>query len=61
MKMKKLFAGTVLATVLTASAAVALERPATQPVRGTEGPDVRLSQSDQSTQPIKGVEGPGIR
>lgn len=59
--MKKLFAASVIATVLAASAAAALERPATQPVRGTEGPDVRFSQNDQSTQPIKGIEGPGIR
>jgi hypothetical protein len=59
--MKKLLATCIIATVLAASAAVALERPATQPVRGTEGPDVRLFQNDQATQPIKGVEGPGIR
>ncbi len=60
--MKKLFAAGVIATVLAASTALAFELPSDpQPIRGTEGPDVRLTQDDQSTQPIKGVEGPGIR
>ncbi|HSC70318.1 MAG TPA: hypothetical protein VLH58_03145 [Candidatus Methylomirabilis sp.] len=59
--MRKLFVASVIATVLAASTAMAFELPATQPVRGTEGPDVRLTQSDQATQPIKGVEGPDNR
>jgi hypothetical protein len=59
--MRKLFVASVIATVLAASTAFALELPATQPIRGTEGPDVRLTQDDQATQPIKGVDGPDIR
>ncbi len=60
--MKKLFAAGLIATVLAASTAFAFELPSgPQPIRGTEGPDVRLTQNDQPTQPIKGVEGPGIR
>ena len=61
MKMKGLFVANVVAAVLAASTAVALELPATQPIRGTEGPDVRLTQNGQPMQPIKGIEGPGIR
>jgi hypothetical protein len=60
--MKKLLAAGVIATVLAASTAFAFELPSTpQPIRGTEGPDVRLTQSGQPTVPIKGVEGPGTR
>ena len=60
--MKKLFAASVFATVLAASTAFAFELPsAPQPIRGTEGPDIRLTQDDQSTQPIRGSEGPDIR
>lgn len=59
--MRKAFAATLIATLLAASAALAFELPPTQPIRGTEGPDIRLTQDDQSTQPIKGTEGPGIR
>ncbi len=59
--MKKVFAATLIATLLAASTALAFELPSTQPIRGTEAPDIRLTQDDQSTQPIKGTEGPGIR
>jgi hypothetical protein len=60
--MKKLIAAAVISSVLAASTALAFELPSTpQPIRGTEGPDIRLTQTDQPTQPIKGVEGPGIR
>jgi hypothetical protein len=59
--MKKVFAATLIATLLAASTALAFERPSTQPIRGTEGPDIRLIQDNQATQPIKGIEGPGIR
>jgi hypothetical protein len=59
--MKKLFAASVIAAVLAASAAFAFELPSSQPVKGTEGPDVRLTQNDQSTQTVKGIEGPDVR
>lgn len=59
--MKKVFATTLIATLLAASTALAFELPSTQPIRGTEGPDARLTQDDQSTQPIRGLEGPDIR
>jgi len=59
--MKKVFAATLIATLLAASTALAFELPSTQPIRGTEGPDTRLTQDDQSTQPIMGTEGPDIR
>jgi hypothetical protein len=59
--MKKLFAATVITTVLAASMAFAFELPSRQPVKGTEGPDVRLIQNNHSTQPDKGVEGPDVR
>ncbi len=58
--MKKLLAAGVIATVLAASTAFAYDGT-NQPVRGTEGPDIRRSQDDQSTQPVKGTEGPDIR
>jgi len=59
--MKKVFAATLIATLIAASTALAFELPSTQPIRGTEGPDIRLTQDDQSTQPIRGSEGPDIR
>ena len=59
--MKKLFAGSLIATLLAVSTAFAAERPSSPPVKGTEGPDTRVTQSAQSTQPVKGIEGPGIR
>ena len=58
--MKKLFAAGVIATVLAASTAFAVDGTS-QPVRGTEGPDTRWSQDGQSTQPVKGTEGPDVR
>ena len=58
--MRKLFAAGVIATVLAASTAFALDGT-NQPIRGTEGPDVRRTQDDQSTQPVKGTEGPDVR
>ncbi len=74
--MKKYLAASVLATVLAASSTLAFSAPATQPtealgpqtwyadsqpVRGTEGPDIRLADNQQSGQPVKGTEGPDIR
>ena len=55
--MKTLFAATLLATLFTTPMAFAIERPVTQPVRGTEGPDVR----HVVAQPVKGIEGPDAR
>ena len=60
--MKHLFAASVIAAVLAASAALAFESPATQPIRGTEGPDVRLADDQHPTQPVKQEpEGPDVR
>jgi len=55
--MRKLFAAGVIAIVLAASTAFALDR-ANQPVKGTEGPDIRLTGRHHSAQP---VAGPDIR
>lgn len=59
--MKKVFTATLIATLLAASTGLAFELPSTQPIRGTEGPDARLTEDNQSTQPIWGTEGPDIR
>lgn len=59
--MKRLFAASVSATVLAASTALAFQLPSSQPIKGIEGPDVRLTQNDQSRQPVKGIEGPDVR
>jgi hypothetical protein len=58
--MRKLFVGSLLAVLLTGSAALAAERPPI-PAKGTEGPDIRVTQGAASTQPVKGIEGPGVR
>jgi hypothetical protein len=59
--MKKLFAVGVFSVLCAASTAFVLHLPGHDPVRGLEGPDVRLSSDDrQSDQPIKGTEGPDI-
>ncbi len=56
--MKKIFAGSLIAILLSASAALA----AVVPPKGTEGPDVqRTTHNAQYTQPIKGTEGPDVR
>lgn len=52
--MKKLLIAGVLGSVLTAAVAFAAERPPV-PAKGTEGPDIRV------TQPARGTEGPDIR
>jgi len=59
--MKKLFAASVFAIVLAASTAFAFEVRAPQPVKGTEGPDIRLAGDHQSTLPVEGPEGPDVR
>jgi hypothetical protein len=59
--MKKLLSVCVVATVLAASSAFAFQLPDQQPVRGIEGPDVRLSTDHQSAQPSMGTEGPDVR
>jgi hypothetical protein len=58
--MKKLFVGSLLATLLAASAAFGEERPPV-PVKGTEGPDTRATQYAPSPRPVPGTEGPAIR
>ena len=58
--MRKLFVGSLLAILLTGSTAFAAERPPV-PAKGTEGPDVRVSQGAASPRPVKGIEGPGVR
>lgn len=59
--MKKVFAATLVTVLLSASAAFAFELPATQPVKGTEGPEIRLIEGGRSTQTVKGIEGPDVR
>jgi len=60
--MRKLFAAGVTAAVLVASTTFGFGLPSgSQPIRGTAGPDLRLTQDDRSTQPIRGTEGPDIR
>jgi hypothetical protein len=58
--MRSLFVGSLLTILLTGATAFAAERPAV-PVKGTEGPDIRATQSAASPQPVKGIEGPGVR
>jgi len=58
--MRKLFAGSLLASLLTGVTALAAEPPRVPP-KGTEGPDIRVSQEAVSPQPVKGIEGPGVR
>ncbi len=59
--MKKLFVASLIATLLAASTAFAFDPPSTQPVRGTEGPEIRLTDDQQSPQPVREPEGPDIR
>jgi hypothetical protein len=61
--MKKLFAVSLFSVVLAASTAFALHLPEQEPVKGTEGPDVRLvafAFPGGSDQPVKGIEGPDV-
>ena len=59
--MKKLFAASVVATVLAASTALAFEPSYMQPIRGTEGPDIRLVVVQHPSLPVDGPEGPDVR
>ena len=59
--MKKLFVASVIASVLAASTAFALELPSSQPIKGTEGPDIRYTDDARPAPPVKGTEGPDIR
>jgi hypothetical protein len=60
--MKKLLSVCVVATVLAASSAFAFPLTDHQPVKGIEGPDVRLTDDEQSGQPVKQEpEGPDVR
>jgi hypothetical protein len=60
--MKKLFAASVFATVLAASTAFAFELPsAPQPIKGIEGPDIRLAEVQHPSLPVEGPEGPDVR
>ena len=58
--MKKLVLAGLIGSVLMTATAFAAERPAV-PAKGTEGPDIRLTQTDHAVQPVKGVEGPEVR
>jgi len=58
--MRKLFVGSLLATLLTGATALAAEPPRVPP-KGTEGPDVRVTQGAASPVPVKWIEGPGVR
>jgi hypothetical protein len=60
--MKKLFAAAVIATVLAASTALAFELPSgPQPIRGIEGPDIRLTDVQQPAMHVEDPEGPDVR
>lgn len=59
--MKRLLVASVIFSVLTASTAFALASPSSQPVKGTEGPDIRYSDDSRPAPPVKGTEGPDIR
>lgn len=59
--MKKLLVASVIASVFAASTAFAFERPSSQPVKGTEGPDIRYTDDTRPAPPVKGTEGPDIR
>ncbi len=59
--MKKVFAASVIATVLATSTAFAFEVPDTQPIKPIEGPGIRLMGQHHPTQPVIGIEGPTIR
>lgn len=60
--MKKLFAAGLVATVLAASTALAFELPSTpQPIRGTEGPDIRMTEVQHPSMHVEGPEGPDVR
>ncbi|HSB71472.1 MAG TPA: hypothetical protein VLT62_19260 [Candidatus Methylomirabilis sp.] len=56
--MKTLLAASLAATVLAASMAFAIELPVSQPIKGPEGPDVRLHAEGR---PVIGGEGPIAR
>lgn len=58
--MKKVFAASVIATVLATSTAFAFEVPDTQPIKPIEGPGIRLTDDEHSTRPMKGIESPDI-
>ena len=61
--MKRLIALAVLLAALAVGVGqtFAAVDPPKVPPKGTEGPDIRLSQDGRSTQPIKGIEGPNTR
>ena len=59
--MKRLFVAGAIAGVLAASTAFAFEAPASQPIKGTEGPGVRYADDGRPAPPVKGTEGPDIR
>ncbi len=59
--MRNLLGAVLMAALLAASTAFAFEQPSTQPIKGTEGPDIRAEDEPRPGQPIKGVEGPDIR
>ncbi len=58
---KQLLVGSLLTLLLTASMAAATkeERPSV-PVKGTEGPDIRMTLPASYPQPAPEVEGPAI-
>jgi len=59
--MKKLFVASVIASVLAASTAFAFELPSSQPIKGSEGPDIRFADNAPPAPPVRGTEGPDIR
>jgi len=59
--MKKLLVVSAIVSVLATSTAFAFELPSSQPVKGTEGPDIRYTDDTRPAPPVKGTEGPDIR
>jgi hypothetical protein len=59
--MKKLLVASVIASVLAASTAFAVELPSSQPIKGTEGPGIRYGDSSRPAPPVRGTEGPDVR
>ncbi len=59
--MKKLLVGSLLPLLFTASIAVAKEERPSVPVRGTEGPDIRMTHHASYPQAVPEIQGSAIR
>lgn len=59
--MKKPFVAGVIASMLAASTAFALELPSSQRVNRSEGAAIHYTDDSRPAPPVKGTEGPDIR